>query len=102
MRAKSFSFWVILSWKAASLGAISRSTAWNSGVLIVLLNTPYGVVARSRVRPVRSRATIVFSKVGGAGSAAIASISLSCSAIAASRAGWKCSTLTWSKGGTPP
>jgi len=37
MRLKSFSFWVIWSEKAASLGAISSSTFWKSGVLMVEL-----------------------------------------------------------------
>ncbi len=40
MRSKSASFCVILSLKAASFGAISRSTAWNSGVFIVDDQTP--------------------------------------------------------------
>jgi hypothetical protein len=40
MRANSFAFCVIRSPKAASFGAISRSTAWNSGVLMVPPNTP--------------------------------------------------------------
>src|SRR5450432_363705 len=45
---------------------------------------------------------MTLSKVGGAGSAAMRSISARCSCIAASSAGPKCSTFTWSKGGTPP
>ena len=37
MRAKSFSFCVIWSENAASFGAISSSTFWKSGVLMVPL-----------------------------------------------------------------
>ncbi len=40
MRAKSFSFCVILSWNSARTGAISRSTTWKSGVLSEELKTP--------------------------------------------------------------
>jgi hypothetical protein len=40
MRAKSLAFWMISSSNAASFGSISRSTAWNSGPLIVLDQTP--------------------------------------------------------------
>src|SRR5436190_14594689 len=45
---------------------------------------------------------MVLSKVGGAGSFAILSISVRFSAIADSSAGLKYSTLTLSNGGTPP
>ncbi len=51
------------------------------------------VVARSSKRPERSSATIVFSKVGGCGSFAMASISFSCSAMPASKAGAKSLSL---------
>ena len=44
---------------------------------------------------------MVFSKVGGAGLFAIASISFSSRTMAASRAGAKSATTTLSKGGTP-
>src|SRR5215831_12457987 len=47
-------------------------------------------------------ASSVLANVGGAGSAAMASVSSSCFFIAASSAGSKCSTRTRSKGGTPP
>ena len=40
MRAKSCSFWVISSANAASFGAISRSTAWNSGPFMAEDQTP--------------------------------------------------------------
>src|SRR4029079_4807731 len=49
-----------------------------------------------------SIAAMVFSKVAGAGSFAIASISARRSAMASSRPGLKCSTRTSSKGGKPP
>jgi hypothetical protein len=102
MRANSSSFWKIRSEKAASLGAISRSTAWNSGVFIVELQTPKTLSARSSVRPVPSSAAMVFSKVAGAGFVAIFSISASCSAMAVSSAGCIWATSTRSNGGTPP
>src|SRR5512140_1240578 len=57
--------------------------------------------ARSSVRLAFSSAASVLSKVGAAGSFAILSTFASVSAIAASRAGWNCSTFTWSNGGTP-
>src|SRR6188472_468900 len=58
--------------------------------------------ARSSVLPPLSMAEIVFSKVAGVGSFAIASISARRSAMASSRPGLKCSTRTSSKGGRPP
>src|SRR5687768_1151080 len=63
---------------------------------------PNTLLTRSSVRPAFSMAARVFSKVGGSVLFAMASISRSVSAIPASRAGLKCSTLTLSKGGTPP
>ena len=54
------------------------------------------------MRPVPSSAAMVFSKVAGLGSPAMASTAASLSAMAASRAGLKCSTRALSKGGTPP
>jgi hypothetical protein len=57
---------------------------------------------RSSMRPAFSIASIVLAKVGAAGSPAMRSISARHSAIAASRAGLKYSTFTWSNGGTPP
>src|SRR5688572_30842749 len=59
-------------------------------------------IARSNVRPARSSAAIVLSNVGADLSDAMRSISSSSSCIAASSAGWKCSTRTRSKGGTQP
>ena len=87
---------------AASFGAISVSTAWNSGVFIDELHTPYTPTTCSSSRSDRSRAARVFSKVAGAGSAVIRSMAASWAAMPASRAGSNCSTFTWSKGGTPP
>ncbi len=52
--------------------------------------------------PARSSAASVFSKVAGAGLPAMRSTSARFSAMAASSAGWKCSTRTRSKGGMPP
>src|SRR5215212_7282642 len=57
---------------------------------------------RSSMRPLRSMASMVLAKVGGDASFATRSICARCSDIACSSAGLKCSTLTWSKGGTPP
>ena len=57
---------------------------------------------RSSVRPVRSRAARVFSKVGASVPATMASISRRCSASAASNAPGKCSGAMRSHGGTPP
>ena len=101
-RAKSFSFWVIWSERAASFGAISRSTACTSGVLSVPAWISKIVLTRSSVRPAPSRAAIVLAKVAGSGLPAIRSTSASCSAIAASRAGWNCSAFAAANGGTPP
>jgi hypothetical protein len=60
---------------------------------------PNTLLARVNSSPERSIATIVFSKVGGAGFFAIASICLRCAAMPASSAGLKCSSLILSKGG---
>src|SRR5438132_81025 len=50
---------------------------------------PYTAETRSNAWPVRSIATMVFSKVGEAGSAAMRSISARFSAMAVSKAGFK-------------
>src|ERR1051326_7573927 len=55
--------------------------------------------ALAKSRPDFSKATIVFSKVGFSVCFAIASTSLSSSAIPCSSAGWKCSSLILSNGG---
>src|SRR5436190_2824337 len=60
------------------------------------------VLTRSKVRPAVSSGTIVFAKVGAAGSFAILSMSARFSAIATSSAGLNDATWTLSKGGTPP
>ena len=56
---------------------------------------------RFSARPLRSSAATVLSKLGSAGSPAIASISRRCSASAASKAGRKCPTAIRSQGGLP-
>src|SRR5277367_309992 len=59
-------------------------------------------LTRLKVCPLRSKATIVFSKLGAAGFWAALLISARFSAMAACSAGLKSATLTLSKGGTPP
>src|SRR5688500_16301814 len=57
---------------------------------------------RSSMRPERSMAAIALSKVGASVFAAMASISLRCSAMAEAKAPGKCSGAMRSHGGTPP
>src|SRR6202521_3340335 len=59
-------------------------------------------LTRLKVCPVRSSAAMVLSKVGAAGLRVMRSISVRFSAMAASSAGLKSATRTWSKGGSPP
>ena len=63
---------------------------------------PYTAETRSNAWPVRSIATMVFSKVGEAGSAAMRSISARFSAMAVSKAGFKSAGWKRPNGGTPP
>src|SRR5438477_4143901 len=58
--------------------------------------------ARSSAFPVRSIATIVLSKLGAAGSAAMRSTSARFSALASSSAGFRSLILNVPNGGTPP
>ena len=102
MRANSFAFWVIASLNADSFGAIAVSTAATSGVLRLPDQMPKIVCARLSGSPVRSSATIVLAKVGGAGLLAMASISRLASAMPVSRAGVKSATRTVAKFGSPP
>src|SRR5580692_1016981 len=59
-------------------------------------------LTRLKVCPVRSSAAMVLSKLGAAGLRVMWSISVRFSAMAASSAGLKSATRTWSKGGNPP
>ncbi|OUD85669.1 hypothetical protein BC477_14770 [Clavibacter michiganensis subsp. michiganensis] len=71
------------------LGAISASSSRVKGELSAEESVKKTWPTRSSVRPVRSRATRVFSKVGGSGESAIARTSARCSAIPAWNAGRK-------------
>src|ERR1700723_2986132 len=59
-------------------------------------------LTRLKVCPVRSSAAMVLPKAGAAGFRVMRSISARFSVMAASSAGLKSATRTWSKGGTPP
>jgi hypothetical protein len=89
-----------LAWRA-STGAISRWIAWISSLVSVPARLKKTEETRSSASPLRSNAAIVLSKLGSAGPAAIASTSLRCRAIAASKAGRKCPVLISAKGGAP-
>src|SRR5687768_7707595 len=102
MRRNNAVFCMMRSENAAIFGAMVRSIAWNSGSLMVPLQTLYSANTRDAVRPARSWAAMVLSKVGGAGSDAMLSISARFSRMAASSAGSKCATRISSNGGTPP
>ena len=90
MRLKSASFKEIwLRWRA-STGAISRSIAWSSSLVAAPARLKKTFATRSRLRPLRSSASIVLAKVGDSGFAAMASISARWSFSATSNAGRKC------------
>ncbi len=85
---------------ADSFGAYSVSIACSSGLVSAEVRHQNTRRTRSRVRPERSSATMVFSNVGGVSAPAMAATSASCSAIPASRAGRKCSSAMSAKGGS--
>ena len=75
MRLNKASFkWISLRWRA-STGAISRSIAWSSSLVAAPARLKNTFATRSRLRPLRSSASIVLAKVGASGFAAMASIS---------------------------
>ncbi len=102
IRSNSARLNAISSSAAASLGCHSRTSFWYSGVLLLSRITPNSRSTRSRSRPDRCMAAIVFSNVGALVAPAIAAISVRSSASAASNAAGKYSGFTWSHGGTPP
>ena len=81
-------------------GAYSVSIACSSGLVSADVRHQNTRRTRSRIRPERSSATIVFAKVAGESLWAIASTSASCSAIPASSAGRKCSMVMSANGGS--
>jgi hypothetical protein len=99
MRANRAASRVIASACAVSRGATSASMSRIPGVLQEPTRVKKAAETRRRIAPDRSSATSVFSKVGGSGSAVMASTSARCSAIPASKAGWKCSSRIASKSG---
>ena len=86
---------------AASRGAISRCTVCNAGLVSLAARLWNSRSMRVYRRPQRSNACTVFSNVGGAAWLAMASTSASCSRIACSKAGSKCSGRTAANGGRP-
>ena len=78
---------------------MARSIASSSSFVSAPARLKNSLATRSSVRPLRSMASIVLAKVGGAGSAAMASISARASFSAASKAGSKCRGAMRSKGG---
>ena len=91
---------MIASAWAESLGAYSVSIACSSGLVSAEVRHQNTRRTRSRMRPERSSATIVFAKVAGVSRSAITATSASCSAIPASRPGRKCSMVMSAKGGS--
>ncbi len=86
---------------AADIGATSRAMAWSWSLVSAEVRLWKTDPTLSRSFPDVSSASMVFAKVGGASSVAMASTSLRRSANPALNAGRKCSGLIWSKGGTP-
>ena len=87
-------------WRASS-GETSRSIASIASPVSAPASTKKTLETRSRSCPLRSSASMVLSKLGVAGLAAMASISVRCAAIARSKAGRKCSGLIAGSGGRP-
>src|SRR5262249_46800635 len=87
---------------AASLGAISFSTACMGLLFIVPVNVPNIEFARLNGRAESSNAATVFSNVAGAFVSTIAWMSLRPSSMPLSSAPLKSLTLILSNGGTPP
>ena len=85
--------------RRARTGAISRSIACNSSLVAAPVRLKKTPPTRSRLRPLRSSASIVLAKVGGAGFAAIASTSRRASFSAASKAARKWPGSMRSNGG---
>ncbi len=75
------------SWCAASFGAMSASIFSISSSVFDWLRLKKAREVRVSSAPDFSIATMVFSKVGGAGSCAMASTSFRCSAMPFSKAG---------------
>ena len=78
---------------------MSRSIACNSSLVAAPARLKKTLATLSRLRPLRSSASIVLAKVGGAGSAATASISARAALSAASNAGGKWRGSMRSNGG---
>ena len=91
---------MIASAWAESLGAYSVSIACSSGFVSAEVRHQNTRRTRSRIRPERSSATMVFTKVGRASRWAITATSASCSAMPASRPVRKCSILMSANGGS--
>ncbi len=84
---------------AAKRAAYAVCSSWLVGVESALVLLKKTSVARCSSWPLRSSGTSVLSNVGGAGSATIASISATCSAMPRSNAGAKCSSEISANGG---
>ena len=80
---------------------ICCSRACISSFVSALFNAKKMVSTRLYIFPLRSKATIVFSKVAFAGLLIIASISALCCLMASSNAGIKCSFFNSLKGNVP-
>ncbi|ODU46933.1 MAG: hypothetical protein ABS98_12610 [Lysobacteraceae bacterium SCN 69-48] len=89
IRANSLGFRVMASRCAENFGAYSVCSLSRASFLSVLTRLKNTLVARSSSWPLFSIATMVFWKVGASGLLAIASISRSCCAMPASKAGAK-------------
>jgi hypothetical protein len=89
---------ILFEW-AASRGEISRSMASSVSLVWAPASAQNSDVTLRSGRPLRSIAAIVFSKLGGARSAAIASISRSCAASASSNASRNASGAICANGG---
>lgn len=89
-----------LEW-AASFGEISRSAACRASEVFEAVRFPKTLLMRRRSSPCFSSASNTLVKVGGAGSFAIASISVRALGMAAAKAGTKWAGLMVEKGGKP-
>ena len=93
IRANSFGLRAMASRCAENFGAYSDSSFSRASFLSVPIRLKNTLVARSSTWPLFSMATMVFWKVGASGLLAMASISRSCSAMPASKAGAKSLSL---------
>ena len=87
IRAKSFSFRLMLLLCSDSTGIIFSANSCISSLFSALIKLPKTVVTRSSNAPDFSKATMVFWKVGVSGLLTIASISSFCSFIPSNKAG---------------